>query len=720
MNHTGAKMDLKLQPKQTLAYTTPATELLYGGAAGGGKSHLMRVALISWCMEIPGLQCYLFRRKSPDLTKNHMEGPSSFPVLTGEFVVSKHVKIVFSPQIKIEFWNGSAIHLCHCQHEKDVYNYQGAEIHVLALDELTHFSEKIYRYLRGRVRMVGIKLPEKFKNLFPRIIAGSNPGGVGHNWVKGTFVDVAPYGQITKMPKEEGGFKRQYIPAVLSDNPALIDADPEYEARLDGLGSPELVKAMKNGDWDIVAGGALDDVWRKDKHEITPFDIPVGWHIDRSFDWGSSKPFSVCWWAESDGEALPDGRCWPKGTLFQIGEWYGCKEKANEGLKLTNSEIGNGIREREIAMGIHERALPGPADRSIFDVSAEGDSIAQKIDLAYGKICFIPCDKGPGSRVSGLELLRGRLKAGQKWPMEEPGIFFFEQCRHSIRTLPTLPRDENRPDDVDSDSEDHAYDAIRYRSSMKKGRKVMEDKTANAVLALCKPPKMTYSIEPLTGAMVAGGTDLLVWEEPSPVTGYAIGACLKTANIGAHVAYVMEYPSGRQVAMWRRDCSVEDFAKVLVLIGKRYSNAWLVPERDELGRALIQSLIAARYMRVYTEFDMEPGIGAPQKKRKYGIQGIKRLPALLEQLAVTVRTGAHGIQDVETAKELSAFSKDGSDKLGIEPGRTGERIIARAMLEHAMKGLPKPRATTNGVFGGSPGTVAKTTKGNKSWKSGVL
>ncbi len=715
-------MKLDLQPKQTLAFTTPATELLYGGAAGGGKSHLLRAAMIIWCCEIPGLQCYLFRRKSPDLIKNHMEGPSSFPVMVGELVVSKHVKIVYSPSIKVEFWNGSTIHLCHCQHEKDRYNYQGAEIHVLCFDELTHFSETIYRYLRGRVRMVGVDLPETYKGKFPRVVAGSNPGGVGHNWVKATFVDIAKYGAITRMPKKEGGFLRQYIPALLEDNPALIAADPDYEDRLEALGSPDLVKAMRNGDWNIVAGGALDDVWRKAKHEIEPFDIPAEWTIDRSFDWGSSRPFAVCWWAESNGESLPDGRCWPKGTLFQIGEWYGWSGKPNEGAKLSSAEIGRGMLEREKTMGIFGRVLPGPADRSIFDVSPEGESIANKIDEAYGAAVFVPCDKGPGSRVNGLETLRGRLKAGHSWPMEEPGIFFFNQCRHSIRTLPTLPRDETKTDDVDTNAEDHIYDAVRYRSSAKKGRVVMGSKAVSLIIKGCTQPKQTYGIDPITGAMIAGGADLLVWEEPSVSSGYVVGACLKLSPPGQHVAFVVNQNTGHQVAMWRSGGNIEDLSRVLVLIAKRYCNAWIVPERDDLGNALIQSLIANKYMRIYTEIDIEPGIGAPQRKRKYGIRGKAKLDTLIELLGVKVRSGAHGIVDVNTAQELQSFRKGEDGKTEIEPGRTGERIVARAMIEHALNSLPKPRSQASSqILGNTPGTQRKPGRGgSNAWKKGVL
>ena len=456
-------MELSLHPQQSEAFLTEATEVLYGGAAGGGKSHLMRAAAIAWCTDIPGLQVYVFRRLSDDLAKNHMEGPTGFPALLAEWVESKHVKIRTGPN-SIEFWNGAKIHLCHCQYEKDMTKYQGAEIHVLMPDELTHFTEAIYRYLRGRCRMGGLRLPKKYEGRFPRIVAGSNPGGVGHNWVKATFIDGAPPMSIRRVGKDEGGMLRQYIPAKLADNPTLAETDPEYADRLDGLGNPALVRAMKDGDWNIVAGGMFDDVWHEPTHVLKPFAIPASWRIDRAFDWGSSKPFSVGFWAESDGtEAkLADGttRVFPRGTLFRIGEWYGWNGRPNVGLKMSDSGIAEGIKKAQTDMGIAERIRSGPADSSIFD-ETNGDSPA-KIQERHG-VRWEKADKSPGSRKRGWQLMRGRLLASKADRMEEPGLFVFDTCRQFIRTFPVLPRDDKDPDDIDTDAEDHIADEARYR-----------------------------------------------------------------------------------------------------------------------------------------------------------------------------------------------------------------------------------------------------------------
>src|ERR1700692_123225 len=153
-------MDLELHPRQSAAFLSPATEILYGGGAGGGTAHLIRGAAITWCVEIPGLQVLIVRRLSDDLIKNHCTGVTGFPSLLNEWVEAGHVKIRTQPY-SIEFWNGSKISLGHVQYEKDVSKYQGIEAGVIFFDELTHFSESIYRFLRSRCRLGATKVPEK-------------------------------------------------------------------------------------------------------------------------------------------------------------------------------------------------------------------------------------------------------------------------------------------------------------------------------------------------------------------------------------------------------------------------------------------------------------------------------------------------------------------------------------------------------------------------------
>ncbi|MDP8078347.1 phage terminase large subunit [Phocoenobacter skyensis] len=461
-----SSLNFNLHKQQTKAFLSEANEILYGGAAGGGKSHLMRVVAIMLCSQVDGLQVYLFRRLSDDLYKNHMEGAAGFFTMLSSWFESKLVKFNGSKNY-VEFWNGSKIWLSHCQHEKDLIKYQGAEIHVLLIDELTHFTEKQYRFLRGRVRLGGLKVPDNIR--LPLIITGSNPGGVGHNWVKRMFVDFATPLSITRTDKKEGGMLRQYIPAKIEDNPTLLENDPDYIDRLEGLGTPSLIKAMRNGDWNIVAGGALDDVW-SNRLILPRFKIPKSWRVDRSFDWGSSHPFSVGWWAECDGSEVEiNGKtfCPPKGSLIRINEWYGTKQAgSNEGLKLSAKEIAEGIVKREKAMldsgWIAEKPKAGPADNQINNViNSDTPTIAE--DMAKKGIKWTKSDKSAGSRVTGLELLRTRMKEANKNYPEEPCIYFMDNCLATISTLPVLPRDSNKIEDIDTKAEDHIYDDIRYR-----------------------------------------------------------------------------------------------------------------------------------------------------------------------------------------------------------------------------------------------------------------
>lgn len=462
MSQSAATLDLILHPKQGVAFNTEATETFFGGAAGGGKSHLIRSAAITWCTEIPGLQVYLFRRIRDDLVKNHVEGPQGFRALLAGWVACGFVTIV---EDEIRFWNGSKIYLCHCKDEKDRFKYQGAEIHVLLIDELTHFTDKIYRFLRNRVRMVGVSVPEKYKGRFPRILSSGNPGGIGHQFVKSTFIDGAVAYKVYKTAPSEGGMLRQYIPAQLEDNPAMNDNDPGYEDRLHGLGSESLVRAMRYGDWDIVEGAYFDN-FRRERHVIKPFSIPAHWIRFRAGDWGSAKPFAFGWFAVASEDTIAGpGVVIPRGALVMYREWYGVKTDAqgkfipDTGLKLHAEAVGAGVRLRDF----DDIISYGVLDPAAFSQDG-GPSIAERI--AKGEngegATFRKADnkRTPGrGAMGGWDQLRSRLTG------DEDGralLFFFSTCIHTIRTLPALQHDETNPEDLDTSQEDHAADMVRY------------------------------------------------------------------------------------------------------------------------------------------------------------------------------------------------------------------------------------------------------------------
>ena len=465
-------MDIRLEPKQGIAFNTDATEVLYGGAAGGGKSYLLRISAIRWCSEVPGIQAYLFRRTLTDLRDNHLRGPTSFHVLLAEHIEAGHVKYK-GVENEFEFWNGSVLHLCYCDSENDVEKYRGAEIHVLLPDELTHFSEYQYRFLRSRVRIAGLDVPERYKNKLPRIEAGSNPGSIGHAWVKRSFVSPKEPMTIWKTPPEEGGMLRQYIPAKLVDNPHLTKDDPDYENRLKGLGADDLVRAMLDGDWDIIAGQAFEKL-RREVHCIEPFTPPDDWLVAGSLDWGSTRPFSFGLWTVSNGNPLPDGRSYPRGAIIRYDEWYGWNGKPNEGLRMEVAEVAQGCLKR--AKG--RQLAYTVADPSMWKVDG-GPSHAEVMGR-HGLILR----KGDNSRFAGYLEVRSRIAGDENGPM----LYATRNCHAGFwRTMPDIVMDETHREDVDTDQEEHCYDETRYFCMSRPWSKVGQDKR--------KPKVRDYNFE---------------------------------------------------------------------------------------------------------------------------------------------------------------------------------------------------------------------------------
>ena len=309
-----------------------------------------------------------------------------------------------------------------------------------------------------------------------RVFATTNPFGIGHAWVKRQFIDPAPYGQIVRKEftvynprtEREETVERSQVALFGSwrENPYL---DPVYVAALQDQRDPNKRAAWNEGRWDVTAGGAIDDLWRNDVHIVPDFDIPREWYLDHGFDWGSSEPCCYLIFAEANGEevTLTDGRTFapPAGTIFVVGEYYATEQiGTNKGLKLGAHAIAENIKEyveRLLEINAIPRVpAPGPADNQIRDVrDTEQETIEKK--MADRGVHFTASDKSPGSRRNGLQLLRDRLE--NSLTGEGPGLYVMRRCQATIATMPILPRDSKKLDDVDTSAEDHAYDTVRYR-----------------------------------------------------------------------------------------------------------------------------------------------------------------------------------------------------------------------------------------------------------------
>lgn len=323
------------------------------------------------------------------------------------------------------------------------------------------------------------------------VFATTNPFGPGHNWVKKRFIDKSKPGEILQTAVDVFNPRTQQRETFIKTQCHIFGSyrenvylDPQYVAELEAIQDPNKRAAWLGGSWDITSGGMFDDVWSSTDNIVAPFMIPNSWRIFRSYDHGQSKPFSVGWWAESDGSdyELPNGKVVSsvRGDLFRIAEWYGWTGKQNQGLRMISTDIAKGIIERELAMGIHSRVKPGPADNAIWNVD-DGNSIADKMEqkvkingVTYKGVEWTKSDKVAGSRKAHWEVMRISMKNAHRRyvkmpdgtrcqiPREEPGLFVFSNCARFIDLIPSMPRDEVDQDDIDTNCEDHIADETGY------------------------------------------------------------------------------------------------------------------------------------------------------------------------------------------------------------------------------------------------------------------
>lgn len=385
---------------------------------------------------------------------------------TGEELLFRHVK-------KISDYDGYHGHEYPFMGWNELTKYPTPELYEKFMScNRSSFVPKLHAPFIDEKNGIRIEVPEIPLEVF----STTNSNGAGHAWVKRRFINPAASGEIVekksivfdpRIQAEREVVKMQV--AIFGSYRENIFLPAEYVAELDAIKDPNLRAAWLYGSWDVISGGAFDDLWKREVHEVPRFVVPPHWYINRSFDWGSTHPFAVHWWAEADGTEVtfPDGSKWcpVRGSLICIAEWYACIEIGlNKGVKMSAGDIAIGIMEREIKWmetgWFLSQPLGGPADNQIRQVrEIDVETIEKKMEDKG--IRWTDSDKSPGSRVIGLQLFRDRLEAAIRG--EGPAVYFTRNCEATIEILPSLERDPDKPDDIDTDAEDHVWDSVRYR-----------------------------------------------------------------------------------------------------------------------------------------------------------------------------------------------------------------------------------------------------------------
>ena len=438
------------QPKQSAFIACPCDDVAFGGARGGGKSDAV---IGDWASH-------------EDLYHEHAIGLTLRRERTQLLELIERAKQILIPighkwHDQDKYFrgpNGGRLRFAYLENDSDADAYQGHGYSRIYIEEVGTFpAESPVAKLMATLRS-GHGVPCQMKST-------CNPGGPGHQWVKARYrLDTNPGGMeiykfefVNPFTKKKIEKTRVFIPSKVVDNKYLGD---DYVANLFQVGSENLVKAWLTGDWSVIEGAFFPE-WSTEKHVIRPFEIPANWTRFRSADWGSAKPFSIGWWAVVGDEHHSQGLALPRGALVRYREWYGASSP-NIGLKLPAEEVAEGIVSRETNEPRDIEGNPaityGVLDPAAFS-SDGGPSIAER--MATRKIFFRRADNARISKrgaMGGWDQLRARLLGDG----ERPGIYFFSTCRDSIRTLPALQHDTDKPEDVDTESEDHAPDEIRY------------------------------------------------------------------------------------------------------------------------------------------------------------------------------------------------------------------------------------------------------------------
>ena len=468
---------------QTKLLSSPVFETIVLGGRGSAKT----VAIIADALRGVGKGygsawlCVFLRRESKDLDDIIRKSRDLIPKIYPD------AEFVRSPSPEWRFATGERLVFGHMKREEHLARYQGWEIAWLAVDEVGQFpTPDLILTLVASIRSSSVPQHEL------RLRLAANPGGPGHNWIRKRYklkaygVSDRPdsrrvVGQVLQDTMEDGSKSKQRVAigSRLEDNIVLLAKNPDYRLGIMTATSnnKHLQRAWVEGRWDILAGGMIDDVWDAKTHVVTPFVIPDSWRIDRSYDHGQTSPYSVLFWAESDGTDYQDAkgrwRSSVRGDLFCIGEIYGCAEGQSEvGVSHTPQQIAEAVVRWELGSGYYGRIRPGPADTQI-NGGEGGITIASQMrnpvrinGREYAGPRWTDADKRKDSRQQGWERLREMLTNAlppEVGVREREGLFIFETCEHWIENVPALQRHPKKPDDTADEAIDHDADATRYR-----------------------------------------------------------------------------------------------------------------------------------------------------------------------------------------------------------------------------------------------------------------